>query len=113
MSCADPYAAIYYTTDGSDPTLESARYAETFRLAESCTLKVAAYDDGVWSPIATRTLVVDPTGVEGIYLDGNLLTVPDGAEVFTPAGLRIPAGRMEKGIYIIVYRGNTLKIEVK
>ena len=113
MSCADPYAAIYYTTDGTDPTLESARYSETFRLAESCTLKVAAYDDGVWSPIATRTLVVDPTGVDGIFLDGNLLTVPEGAEVFTAAGLRIPAGRMEKGIYIIVYKGDTLKIEVK
>ena len=113
MSCADPYAAIHYTTDGTDPTLESARYTETFRLAESCTLKVAAYDDGVWSPVVSRSLVVDPTGVDGIYLDGNRLTVPEGAEVFTPAGLRIPAGRMEKGIYIIVYKGNTLKIEVK
>ncbi|MGM9864502.1 MAG: leucine-rich repeat protein [Lepagella sp.] len=113
MTCSDPYAAIYYTTDGTDPTLESARYTETFRLAESCTLKVAAYDDGVWSPVATRTLVVDPAGVDGIYLDGNLLTVPEGARVFNAAGIEVKAGKLEKGIYVVVHKGESTKIMVE
>lgn len=39
-------AAIYYTTDGSDPTPESMLYKEPVVLTEDCTIKVVALGEG-------------------------------------------------------------------
>jgi hypothetical protein len=47
---------IYYTLDGSEPTLESAKFAEPFVLNESAQLRAFAYADGL---PASKTLVAD------------------------------------------------------
>ena len=37
---------IYYTTDGSAPTLESARYEGPIRVSETCVIRAAALEEG-------------------------------------------------------------------
>ena len=43
---AQPKARVYYTIDGTDPTLESTLYTDTIRLTEPCTLKASAIAEG-------------------------------------------------------------------
>lgn len=42
ITCAAPDAAIYYTTDGSTPTVDSAKYSGGFTLTASATVKAFA-----------------------------------------------------------------------
>ena len=41
-----PKARVYYTIDGSDPTVESTLFTDTIRLTEPCTLKASAIAEG-------------------------------------------------------------------
>lgn len=45
VECATEGAVIYYTTDGTDPTLESEKYTDPINITKSCTLKVLACKD--------------------------------------------------------------------
>ena len=42
LTCSDPDAVIYYTTDGSVPTKDSAKYKKAITISDSTTLKFAA-----------------------------------------------------------------------
>ena len=42
LTCSDPDAVIYYTTDGSTPTKDSAKYKKAITISDSTTLKFAA-----------------------------------------------------------------------
>lgn len=53
LSCPDPKATIYYTTDGTTPTNKSIRYTKTITITKDTTLKFAAY-----SPDKSRSRVV-------------------------------------------------------
>jgi len=46
ISCATEGAAIYYTTDGTDPTAASTLYAGAFKLDAPATVKAVAIADG-------------------------------------------------------------------
>lgn len=46
LSCEDEDAQIYYTTDGSEPTVESALYETCFRVSGKATVKAIAVHDG-------------------------------------------------------------------
>ena len=46
ISCSNPSATIYYTTDGSTPTRESTLYTDSITLTENCTVKAIAVADG-------------------------------------------------------------------
>lgn len=67
ITCATEDAAIYYTTDGTDPTQESTKYTEPFAFTESCIIKARAYYEGDGaemfpSDVAERTYrLFDPT----------------------------------------------------
>ena len=67
ITCATEGATIYYTTDGTDPTVESEVYAEPIHVDSDMTLKAFAvmegYDD---SGIATANYVVN-TGAIVIF----------------------------------------------
>ena len=58
LSCATEGADIYYTLDGSEPTLTSAKYTEPFYVTENCTVKAYAvkydYRDSI---LATQEVV--------------------------------------------------------
>lgn len=46
LSCEDEDAQIYYTTDGSEPTVESALYETRFRVSGKATVKAVAVHEG-------------------------------------------------------------------
>ena len=57
ITCATSDVDIYYTLDGSDPTVESGssteiEYKKAFTLTETTTVKAAAYSGDCWSAIA-------------------------------------------------------------
>lgn len=87
ISCADAFATIYYTTDGSAPTDESTEYTGALTLPDTgFTLKAIAYGSasyhtpssvatGVYTvtPEATADPVFDP--VAGEYDEGQSITI--------------------------------------
>ena len=58
MSCATSGAAIYYTTDGTDPSAQSTRYTAAVTISQTTTLKAVAVKDGNTSSVTTATYVV-------------------------------------------------------
>ena len=46
LSCSDRDAEIYYTTDGSEPTLKSSKYKSPFVILKTCTIKAKAFEKG-------------------------------------------------------------------
>ena len=63
ISCDIDGADIYYTLDGSIPTMESTKYEGPFELPGSCTVQAVACKNGTYSMIATNFL----QGVSGEY----------------------------------------------
>ena len=58
----DTHPDIYYTTDGTTPTLNSTRYTGPVRVDRAMTLKFFAVDDvGNMSPVGVRTYTMDGT----------------------------------------------------
>ena len=49
MSCADPKAEIHYTTDGSEPTMNSPKYKSSFVIVNTSTIKAKAFKKGEMS----------------------------------------------------------------
>lgn len=58
-------AEIHYTTDGSNPTAESALYSAAFTLSNSATVKAIAIKNGVSSSITSTTFTKGESGGEG------------------------------------------------
>ncbi len=59
LACATEGATIRYTTDGSEPTAESAAYEGAIELAHSTTVKARAFRDAmVASDVATFAFVI-------------------------------------------------------
>ncbi len=46
MTCADPEAEIRYTTDGSEPTMQSSLYSKSFVILKTTTIKAKAFKKG-------------------------------------------------------------------
>jgi len=49
ITCVTPDAVIYYTTDGSEPSEESALYSEPIEITESCIVTAKAFREA-WFP---------------------------------------------------------------
>lgn len=58
IACATEGAAIYYTTDGSDPTSASTAYSTPITISEAVTIKAIAIKDGVNSEVTTASYTV-------------------------------------------------------
>lgn len=116
LSCDTEGAEIYYTTDGTEPTQSSARYAGTISVASTGMIQARAYKNGyIESGITTESyiigeqhtlpivsLVTDPDllfGAEhGIYTNyseewevpASMALIEDGRQVFVQnIGLRL------------------------
>ncbi|NOY77611.1 MAG: glycoside hydrolase family 92 protein [Calditrichaeota bacterium] len=64
LSCDDPNAEIYYTTDGSQPDRTSIPYRDRFTLTETTRLRVRAFRPGFYpsyaTPLRLRKLKMKP-----------------------------------------------------
>ncbi len=62
LTCSDPDAVIYYTTDGSTPTKDSAKYKKAITISDSTTLKFATIaPDKSRSKVVTEKYVIKQT----------------------------------------------------
>lgn len=84
ISCTTEGATIYYTTDGTTPTTESAQFDATFALTvtEATTIKAIAVKDNLTSDVATAAYtialpVATPTftPAEGTYSSVQNVTI--------------------------------------
>lgn len=71
---------IYYTTDGTEPTLSSNLYTSQIPLSQKMTLKAIAYKNGLKSSITTSQYIVkvsDPVAnvSSGTYLEEKTVTL--------------------------------------
>ena len=56
VSCSTDDTSIWYTTDGSDPSVYGKLYVASFTIWKTTTIKAAARrGDGLWSEVATLT----------------------------------------------------------
>lgn len=66
IACATDGATIHYTTDGTEPTAESAVYSEAIAVGETMTIKAIAMKEGMTnSEIATATYTINIPSGEG------------------------------------------------
>jgi hexosaminidase len=78
------FGQIHYTTDGSDPTRDSPRYALPFEITPPATVKAAVFADDGLPLAATRTRRFDPASLLA-FGTHDLRKCPDGG-----LGLRVP-----------------------
>ncbi len=65
IECEDKDAVIYYTTDGSAPTTDSARYTDRFMVSSDSTVKAIAVKEGcIDSVYASATIVIEGDMIE-------------------------------------------------
>ena len=79
IACETEGATIYYTLDGSDPTVESAVYSTPIAIAETTTVKAFAVKEGMNdSEIATAEYVITaaPTAKDYTLITHNVALVP-------------------------------------
>ena len=72
ITCDTPNAAIYYTTDGSDPTTASPKYTGPFQITDSAIVKARALaPPAMPSGIVTAKYLIDDGPGNGDGLTGN------------------------------------------
>ena len=114
---------IYYTTDGTIPTVLSNRYTGEFVLpgggfvfailkeANKEPGKVANYN--VWyAPSGIG--VIESNGENAVRIEGGNIIAPEGSEVFDLNGRRVASKGLRSGIYIVhIPGGKSLKVSVR
>lgn len=132
LSCSTTGASIYYTLDGTEPSVNSTLYTtDGINLTETTTIKAVAYLDGMYSTTTTATYVIEagsgdkPVNGE-IALNNTFFGVnwtgsrpSSGADVLTGSenGITITyslgssANMYCNSEQIRMYGGNELKVE--
>lgn len=64
ITCATIGATIYYTTNGTTPTINSTAYAEPFTVENGITVQAIAAKDGVLSSVASKTYTASSGGTD-------------------------------------------------
>ncbi len=133
ITCSDPNAEIYYTTDGDEPTLKSARYTGPIEVKKSMPLRAVSYISGRrLSEIATATyLFVEPHTVPVVCVTGDPSRIRQVMRVASQKdkverlayisyyeadgslGVSFPAGIKPKGAGTVVYAQKSLSINLR
>ena len=105
MSTATEGAAIYYTTDGTEPTENSERYTEAVTFSKDTVVKAIAVKQGIEnSPVSvanvsikTKTVEVEKTvEIEKVYAEAVTFTAEDAGE----AGVKVAMSTATEGAAI-------------
>lgn len=101
--CETEGAAVYYTLDGTEPTIESSLYAEPFETKSSCTVKAIAVKEGFPDSeiaeldITIATSIISETASK-VILSRSYFTV-GGVKLEAPVkGLNIVRTVFEDGV---------------
>ena len=94
ISCATEGAAIYYTTDGSEPTKDSTAY-KRFKIYGKTTVKAVAYnpESGMYSEVATADYALGSCANPVIAPEGGSATATEGGYVFYHGGQAVTIAR--------------------
>lgn len=88
LHCTTSGASIYYTIDGSNPSVNSKLYSGNFLINESCAVKAIAYKNGEYSSISSQNIIIYETECPEISYeytkDGTrvLLTASENATIY-------------------------------
>jgi hypothetical protein len=107
-----PNSSIYYTTDGSTPTVRSARYTAPVQLSGSLTLKAmaiapnylnSAVASATYTPPASKTvLIVSPVSVKTNQVVTFTVTVtgssPTGSVILSTGSTKLNKANLTNGI---------------
>ena len=97
MSCPSEGATIHYTTDGSEPTLESPVY-KRFRISVKTTIKARAfYENGAGSEVVTAEYALG-------RCDDPVISLADGT-VFQHSGQRVSISCGDEGVLRYTFDG--------
>ena len=133
ISCDDPNAEIYFTTDGDEPSLDSNRYTEPVSVSGNTVLRAVSYISGKrLSEITSATYLFEERHtVPVICIVGNpervreVMRVNDKDEkverlayisFYEPdgsLGVSFPAGIKPKGAGTVVYAQKSLSINLR
>ena len=64
ITCTTTGATIYYTTNGTTPTINSTAYAGPFTVEDGITVQAIAAKDGVLSSVASKTYTASSGGTD-------------------------------------------------
>lgn len=97
LTCATEGAEIYYTIDGTDPTIdENKKYTGAFAVSETTTIKAIATTATAVSTVMTVTITILPP-VE-ITLTKNIETYCNATALdFSQSGLKVYKAKVEDG----------------
>lgn len=96
-------ADMYYTLDGSEPSINSNKYSEFVKVESSCTLKIVTYDNGRYSDVMNYTLVKDDD-----VLDDPKVSVPSGTYM---EPIKVTLSANEGDVYYSINGNEFLKYE--
>ena len=85
ISCLTAGAGIYYTLDGSAPTVNSQRYDAPIEITSTTTIKAIAVKDGYVNSEVNEATYTKTSGVEQAYADKDV----DRVEYYDLSGRRL------------------------
>ncbi|MDH3999562.1 MAG: chitobiase/beta-hexosaminidase C-terminal domain-containing protein, partial [Desulfuromonadales bacterium] len=92
LTSASEQAAIYYTTDGSDPTDASTLYEFPFWIASSQTIKAVAIEGDTVSGVSSAAYTI-------AYMASSPVVSPRGGTYDSPQTVTIATGEADADIY--------------
>ena len=95
ISCEAEDLAIYYTTDGSEPTKDSTEYGRKFKIYGKTTVKAVAYDaaSDLYSGVTTADYALGTCANPVIAPEGGSAEVAEGGYVFYRDGQTVTIDR--------------------
>lgn len=84
---AQPGVAIYYTVDGSEPSIESIKYSNPFFMPEPGVVKAIAWAEGEKSGVAVKIFDISPHRWKVLPVDRNIQKAIDN-DLKTAAWIR-------------------------